>query len=57
MRVGTQSERFFVTVASKTYSGDSTANKKAWLADIKEAIRLKMVEAGQLKAATRPWLT
>ena len=49
LRVGTLNERIFVTVASKTYSGDSTANKTAWLADIKEAIRQAMVDAGQLK--------
>ena len=43
LRVGTLNERFFVTVASKEYLGDSNTCKAAWLADIKEAIRQAMV--------------
>ena len=54
LRVGTENERVFVTVAGKDYntgSGDATAWKKAWLADIKAAIKQAMVDAGQLEAA------
>ena len=47
--MGTLSERFFVTVAGDTYTGTDPEMKAAWLADIKNAIKQAMQDAGQLK--------
>ena len=49
LRVGTLSERFFVTVVGDTYTGTDAEMKAAWLADIKNAIKEAMQDAGQLK--------
>ena len=49
LRVGTLSERFFVTVVGDTYTGSDAEMKAAWLADIKNEIKQAMQDAGQLK--------
>ncbi|MDP2375510.1 hypothetical protein, partial [Reyranella sp.] len=50
LRAGTTSERVFVSLAAKTYTGTDAAMKAAWLADLKAAVKASMVAAGQLAA-------
>jgi hypothetical protein len=60
LRVGTENERFFVTVEGKDYntgSGDATTWKAQWLVDIKAAIRRPWWRPVSSRPPTRPlWM-